>query len=675
MLSCVTASWAQPNPDGSYSADSYQKLMTCLQNATNNGIAKPTIRLTADIYLSDGSASSNEPMICETFMGTLEGQGHTIWAARPEVQHDGGGHYKRSYLFGETVGATVKNLTIKNLRVDSSTKYYLGILAPEASEHCVFEDVTFDHCSIWSDRENVGIVGQTYDCTFKNITVKGSDFTTDDKIIGAVAGEAHNCNFTGCVIDDNCCICADGATLSGYVGGVVGRAYNCTFNGCINSAFVAGNDEGIGGIVGIALNNLTINGCVNTGMIISLKQDDVPEMSEAYNDKTMPYTTRYYKGKYYVIRTLTSSQASQLRSDYRMGGIVGRIDGENNEHYEVSSCINFGTICSTETEYIGGIIGYVDNKTLTSVYKVSNCLADFKVCGNNATEAIVGNRHALAIPVNIEYCLSATTYDLTEYDDKIGDSMHDNYSLASFPNSSWGKRVTKSELGSGAIAMELGCGWEQNIGNDLTPVPTGLDNKLYHTRNVKNTYGTICLPFDVNSDDIMKFYTLANVSNGSDAVTISFNYVETLQAGHPALFSVAEQGDITLEPTDNDRDFLPTPYAFNEWNFIGTFEERVFEGEDAKDKYYISGDMIRNATKVTIAPCRAYFMGPIANPTRARTIQFEVTDEDGETTALEFAGEDLVPVQNAKTFTIMGTEASDGYRGIVIRGGKKLLIY
>ena len=147
MLSCVTASWAQPNPDGSYSADSYQKLMTCLQNATNNGITKPTIRLTADIYLSDGSASSNEPMICETFMGTLDGQGHTIWAARPEVQHDGGGHYKRSYLFGETVGATVKNLTIKNLRVDSSTKYYLGILAPEASEHSVFEDVSFDHHS------------------------------------------------------------------------------------------------------------------------------------------------------------------------------------------------------------------------------------------------------------------------------------------------------------------------------------------------------------------------------------------------------------------------------------------------------------------------------------------------------------------------------------------------
>ncbi len=86
---------------------------------------------------------------------------------------------------------------------------------------------------------------------------------------------------------------------------------------------------------------------------------------------------------------------------------------------------------------------------------------------------------------------------------------------------------------------------------------------------------------------------------------------------------------------------------------------------------------IRNAKTVTIAPYRAWIGGPRINEltgSSAKAIRIVVEDEDGETTALEFVGEDLVPAQNTgKTYSLMGTEVGEGYRGIVIKNGKKYL--
>lgn len=644
------------------------------------------VKLTADIYLSDIPASNKTYMMLELFKGTIDGDGHTIWAARPEVTHDDGGHYKRSYFFKKTYLATVKNITFKNIRVDSSEDRNQGIIAREASDNCVFENLTFDNVSIWCDIEGVGAVaGEAIGCTFKNITVLNSDFTTDRHSVGAIVGSAEtDCSFTGCVVDDQTCVCSDGLPVIGWggAGGIAGWAKsNCTFIDCINSAFVAGNESYIGGIAGTADGyGVKFDHCLNTGMVISIEEEDVPAMFEAYKTKTMPYHTRYYKGKEYAIRTLTSSQVDKLCSDNYVGGIVGILDTAK-ENKEISYCVNYGSICTTcSSNKMGGIVGvmYVDNNT-----SINNCFTDFQVFGNTNTHGIIGDTStpSTSPKLNISNCLSVSNLDM------FGDSKanySNNYSLYGKTNSSWAKTITEAQLASGEVCNLLG--WEQNIGTDALPMLTG-NRGIYHTRTVSNTYGTVCLPFAMNSDDNMKFYTVGGVDNSSDAVIISFNYVAKLEAGHPALFSIAEKGDITLEPVDDERMFQPYIYGIynsDDWHFMGTYEKMVFEGEDAEDKYYISKDQIRNAAKVTIDPFRAYFQGPGINGDdddpnpggyHAKAIQFVVTDEDGETTALEFVGEDLLPVQSAKTFTIMGTEANEGYRGIVIRGGKKQLIY
>ena len=200
-----------------------------------------------------------------------------------------------------------------------------------------------------------------------------------------------------------------------------------------------------------------------------------------------------------------------------------------------------------------------------------------------------------------------------------------------------------------------------------------------HTRDVTNTYSTICLPYAVNSDDNVKFYTLGKANEGDDAVTLSFNYVETLEPATPAIFSVAEQGDITFERADDRQNFKPETCVSDEWSLVGTLKEMVFEGTAAKTVYYLSGDKIKNAKKTTVAPYRAYFRGPsietltAAGTSQAKVISIVLEDEDGETTALDLVGEDLVPAQHSgKSYSIMGTEVNENYRGIVIKNGKKV---
>lgn len=198
--------------------------------------------------------------------------------------------------------------------------------------------------------------------------------------------------------------------------------------------------------------------------------------------------------------------------------------------------------------------------------------------------------------------------------------------------------------------------------------------ELEHTRNVKNTYGTVCLPYAVNSDDNVKLYTLGNVNRDGDVLTLSFNYVETLEPGIPAVFSVAEQGVITFERADDRHNFKPASHASDEWSFIGTFEEKVFEGEDAMDKYYISDNKICNARKTTIAPFRAYFTGPLVNTMNAKTIKFVVTDDDGETTLIQSPIEATdYRLQTTGIYNLAGQKVDDSYQGIVIKDGKKVV--
>lgn len=94
----------------------------------------------------------------------------------------------------------------------------------------------------------------------------------------------------------------------------------------------------------------------------------------------------------------------------------------------------------------------------------------------------------------------------------------------------------------------------------------------------------------------------------------------------------------------------------------------------------MSDNTIRNAKKLTHPLYRAFFHGPsiddlkelLGNPSGAR-VSIVIDGIEDETSALQLVADDLVSGQNAKTYTLFGTEAGEGYRGIVVRGGKKVM--
>lgn len=225
--------------------------------------------------------------------------------------------------------------------------------------------------------------------------------------------------------------------------------------------------------------------------------------------------------------------------------------------------------------------------------------------------------------------------------------------------------------------------WQQNIGKDANPVP---GNKgIYHSRNINKEYGTICLPFTLYSNDDIKYYKFSNVTTDEGETKLKFTYTDKVIPGTPTLFYAKATGDHTfIDYVDKyDRNYdeynfgLSMEVGNGDWKMHSHPFEKVFEGDEAKTVYYVSDKEIRNAKKTTVAPYRAYFRGPSIEKLQSGgyakvIIVFE--DENGEETSIELVGDDFIPVlNNGKTYSLMGTEVGEDYRGIVINNGKKVL--
>lgn len=647
-----------------------------------NSYAK--ILLMDDIYLSDGGGRS----LLDTFHGTLDGNGFTIWAARPEVPHDGGGHYHCYSLFNNLDGATVKNLTFRDIRVQSGSEGHQAVLSSYIKNGSHIENIVFDNVSVWSDKAVVGsVTASVSNSTLKNIKVFRSDFTTDSHTVGAITGFANLSSMIDCYVDDQTCVCSDGDTTYGNAGGIAGNCIESNrFENCVNCAFVAGNDQYIGGIAGYDERGHFVR-CINAGMVISLLQSDVPAFFEKYKNMDMGSFTRPYQGVDYKIRFLNSDQISKVRSDEYLGGIIGR-GWRSHPTY----CANFGSLYTTG--FAAGIVG--DANWVDMLY----CLSDFVGGGKGGKiYGLIRGENANTKGACIRDCLSATPYQPITCMPTVFDSWtEDNFTLCpgiDQRNESriYMQSVTEEEVRCGLLVPRMGYGWIQNLGTDPTPVPylDGAQGYLYHTRTITDAIGTICVPFPLRSDDEKQYYTFSHSTNNLNGdVLLQFVYAEKVEAGVPALFFSNEKGEVAFYNSDKweiaDEPVTPAP---DDWSMMGTYQLQVFEEPDSKNVFFVSGGEVWNARRTTISPFRAYLHGPAIgeDPSpggyQARTIRFVLEDESGEATAIHLVYDsendafryDDAPsaASGAKAYTLFGTEAGEGYRGIVVRGGKKVL--
>lgn len=168
-----------------------------------------------------------------------------------------------------------------------------------------------------------------------------------------------------------------------------------------------------------------------------------------------------------------------------------------------------------------------------------------------------------------------------------------------------------------------------------TALTTATTATYSRTIGASTNFGTICVPFALESNDDIQYYTVKSISDG----VLTLVETSTVDAGVPAVYkkkgAYAEATNIVIESSDADvEDEAGTQGATVQ--LIGTFTGLTVGDKDgtagtaANGNYYIGTDnrFYQGANYITVNPFRAYITGSGENAARL-TIQIE--DENGTT--------------------------------------------
>lgn len=182
------------------------------------------------------------------FRGTFDGDGHTIFNLRANVE-PGNIKTQASGLFGGIENATVRNLTLHNLKAKGGIRDDVG-----------------------------GIAGHASGSIVENCHITSADITNSDGYSGraaAIVAYLQNSTIQGCTADEEVSIYAQQA------GGIAAIAYDANILGCVSNATVISLHKFAGGIVSFNDCNSTIADCLFLG-----DRECVPELGGAIVGET-----------------------------------------------------------------------------------------------------------------------------------------------------------------------------------------------------------------------------------------------------------------------------------------------------------------------------------------------------------------------------------------------------
>ncbi len=273
-----------------------------------------------------------------SFQGTFDGNDNTITGLYINQKTNYAG------LFGYVSNAEIKNLKMKNCKIDS-TGSYVGNFVGRANNSSISN------------------------CSAEKTEVSG--ISSVSGIVGCVSGPTiiTNCYNTGSV------------SGSSSVGGIVGNVAldTATITNCYNTGSVSATPsssysyDAVGGIVGyVHMATATITNCYNTGSVSS----------------TSNYVGGILGNVYTATATITNCyNTGSVSGDYSVGGIVGYV-------YDATATITncYNTESVSGTSQVGGIVGRVNRNaiaTITNCYylKTSSVNANVNAIGNGTAEA------------------------------------------------------------------------------------------------------------------------------------------------------------------------------------------------------------------------------------------------------------------------------------------------
>ncbi|MDD2698242.1 MAG: MBG domain-containing protein [Arcobacteraceae bacterium] len=317
-------------------------------------------------------------------------------------------------LFGYTSNSTIKNLTLNNFDITSSSGY-AGTLVGNATATTI-SNITVDSTSsvistINGDARIGGIIGLVNGGTLSNLNSSATVTATTGSRVGGVIGESIN---TAGVINISDISASGVVTGLDNVGGVIGRAnLGTSLDGATvtNTIRVIGRDR-VGGIFGEALSgtilsDATVNaqsitgrssvggavGYANTGttfsnlqVVSTITAGDSADNGTGYSD------AGGIIGSMYGTATLSTSWSDSIVSGNgrNIGGIVGYMKDTS----IIDQVISYGTVTlagDTTQGGVGGLVGTMVGTNYSNKTKITNSYTEANVViGTNASTATSG---------------------------------------------------------------------------------------------------------------------------------------------------------------------------------------------------------------------------------------------------------------------------------------------
>ena len=185
----------------------------------------------------------------------------------------------------------------------------------------------------------------------------------------------------------------------------------------------------------------------------------------------------------------------------------------------------------------------------------------------------------------------------------------------------------------------------------------GLDNSFTatnatYTREMANEWGTICLPYEVESNAEVEYYTISGIENDVLQVT----KLNTLPAGTPALVRRVSGTSITATASDVSVLTAPGAGTSSAVEMCGTFAQGV-EVTDANAYYIKNNKFWQCNNKFYCDAFRAYF-----KITGSSSPSFSININDDDVTGVSSATDD-------KDATVMAIYSADGTKRSTLQQG------
>jgi len=247
-----------------------------------------------------------------------------------------------------------------------------------------------------------------------------------------------------------------------------------------------------------------------------------------------------------------------------------------------------------------------------------------------------------------------------------------------FPD--WSERYTLADL-EALAAENPATAWGQNLGYDTYPKLNG--KGLYHERPMTSTWGTLILPWEVESNKDVQLYKMISCST-LDEGAVTLEPVDKVAANTPCFFKKLDskatkacfvKGDKTyVQPTDDEANVVTFKSLTTDapgWNLCGLY----FAAENIKKVYFIAQDKLWYAENAITIPAMRAVLLDSETSVDVPTLSIYVKEDDEMAKIGEITPDGNLNFYDTPIYNIQGQRQQIGQKGLQIRGGRVILNY